>query len=135
MYRRSYASDAPARRAAVGDPGDRERYRQAGRQLVEALIAHLDADRADDAARDEAEATAVALVDTFATRLQASGMNLTGVVALFIAARRPFMNELAAIGRRRTLDAARLAELYEDASGLLDRLLLRLVDTYQEAAR
>lgn len=135
VYRRSYASDASARPAAVANPGDRERYRQAGRQLVEALIAHLDADRADDAARGEAEATAVALVDTFATRLQASGMNLTAVVALFIAARRPFMNELAAIGRRRTLDAARLAALYEDASGLLDRLLLRLVDTYQEAAR
>ncbi|MGZ8514824.1 MAG: MerR family transcriptional regulator [Candidatus Limnocylindrales bacterium] len=133
-YQRSYAGRDQARRAAVGNAGDRDRYRQAGRQLVEALIAHLEADRADDAARDQAEATAMALVDTFATHLQASGMNLTGVVALFIAARRPFMKELAAIGRRRTLDAARLAELYEDASGLLDRLLLRLVDTYQAAA-
>ena len=133
-YRRGYASDAPARGAALGDAGDRERYRLAGRQLVEALIAHLDADRTDEAARDQAEASAMALVDTFAARLQASGMSLTGAVALFVAARHPFMKELGAMGRRRTLDAARLAELYEDASGLLDRLLLRLVDTFQAAA-
>ncbi len=38
------------------------------------------------------------------------------------------------LGRRRALDAARLAALYKNASGLLDRLLLRLVATYQEAA-
>jgi hypothetical protein len=55
-------------------------------------------------------------------------------VVLFVAARRPFMAELAGLGRRRTLDAGRLGRLYEDATGLLDRLLLRLIDTYQEAA-
>jgi hypothetical protein len=38
------------------------------------------------------------------------------------------------IGRRRALDSARLAALYDDASGLLDRLLLRLIATFQEAA-
>ena len=134
VYRRTYTSDAPARKAAADHAGDRERYRQDGRQLIEALIAHLDADRADEAARRQTEADALALVDAFARRLQAGGMGLAEAIALFVAARRPFLAELAHLGRRRTLDAARLGDLYADATGLLDRLLLRVVDTYQAAA-
>ena len=57
--------------------------------------------------------------------------SLTEAVALFVAARRPFLAELTGLGRRRTLDAARLGALYDDASALLDRLLLRLIATYQ----
>ena len=66
---------------------------------------------------------------------RSSGTSLTEAVGLFVAARRPFLDELTGLGRRRALDASRLAALYEDASGLLDRLLLRLIATYQEAAR
>jgi len=133
-YRRSYRSDVPASQVTSDDGGDRERYRRDGRRLVEALIAHLDADRTDETARDEAEAQAVALVDAFATRLRGSDRSLTEAVARFVAARRPFLAELAGLGRHRTLDAARLGQLYEDATGLLDRLLLRFIKTYQEAA-
>ncbi len=137
-YRQSYAgrdrSETSARQVPVDDAGDRNRYRQDGRHLVEALIAHLDAGRTDETARRRAEAQAVALVDAFAGRLRASGLSQTEAIALFVTSRRPFMTELAALGRRRTLDAARLGALYEDATGLLDRLLLRFIDTYQEAA-
>jgi len=133
-YRRSYTSDAPARQVTTDDVSDRQGYRQDGRRLVEALVAYLDAKRTDEAARDEAETRAVALVDAFARRLQASGLSLTEAIALFVTARRPFLAELASLGRHRTLDAARLGELYEDATGLLDRLLLRLVDAYEEGA-
>ena len=133
-YRRSYLDDAPARQAATEAAADREGYRQDGRRLVIALIAHLDADRRDDAARRETEAEAVALVDAFAARLRAGGLSLTEAITLFVTGRRPFLAELARLGRRRTLDSARLGELYADATGLLDRLLLRLVETYQEAA-
>lgn len=133
-YRRSYTSDGPARQVTTGDSSDRERYRQDGRRLVEALVAHLDADRTDGAARGEAEARAVALVDVLARRALASGLSLTEAVGRFVAARRPFLAELTGLGRRRALDAARLGGLYEDATALLDRLLLRLVETYQKAA-
>jgi hypothetical protein len=131
-YRRSYAGDTSAGRATADDAMGREGYRQDGRRLVEALLAHLDADRTDETARGAAEAEAAALVDAFASRLRASGQSPTEAVALFVAARRPFLAELAGLGRRRRLDAARLAALYEDATALLDRLLLRLLDTYQE---
>ena len=133
VYQQSYtATDASADqvRTAVAD-ADREVYRQEGRRLVTALVAHLDADPGDVRARARSEAQAVDLVDDLARRLAASGTSLTEAVALFVAARRPFLAELAGLGRRRALDAARLAALYEDASGLLDRLLLRLVATHQ----
>ena len=133
-YRRSYTSDTPANRVAAGDAVERERYRVDGRRLVEALVAHLDADRDDVGARAVSEAAATALVDDLARRLATSGTSQTEAVALFVAARRPFLDELTGLGRRRALDAARLAALYENASGLLDRLLLRLVATYQETA-
>jgi hypothetical protein len=75
------------------------------------------------------------LVDDLARRLAAAHVSLTEAVALFVAARRPFLAELAGLGRRRTLDPARLGALYEDASALLDRLLLRLIATHQAATR
>lgn len=131
-YRRSYASDGHGFGAGAAGV-ELERYRRDGRRLVDALVAHLDADPGDDAGRTAAEARAAALVDDLARRMAASGTSLTEAVGLFVAARRPFLAELSGLGRRRALDAARLAGLYEDASGLLDRLLLRLVGTYTEA--
>jgi len=135
VYQRRYtAGDGSADqvRTAVGD-ADREVYRQDGRRLVTALVAHLDADPTDVVARERSEAQATELVDDLARRLAASGTSLTESVALFVAARQPFLAELAGLGRRRALDAARLAALYEDASSLLDRLLLRLIATRQAA--
>jgi excisionase family DNA binding protein len=132
-YRRSYSGDPTARDLPATDDREREHYRRDGRLLVEALVAHLDADADDAAERDRSEAAATALVDDLARRLATSGTSLTEVVGLFVAARRPFLDELTGLGRRRALDASRLAELYQDASGLLDRLLLRLIATYQTA--
>jgi hypothetical protein len=133
-YRRRYASEAGTHRFVGGDTDDLERYREDGRRLVEALIAHLDADRDDAGSRTAAEQAAAAIVDDLARRMCAGGASLTEAVGLFVASRRPFLAELAGLGRRRALDSARLARHYDDASGLLDRLLLRLVDRYQEAA-
>jgi len=132
-YRRSYATGPNGFTTLADDDGaSLERYRQDGRLLVDALVAHLDAEPADEVARSAAEARAASLVDDLAHRMAANGTSLTEAVGLFVAARRPFLAELAGLGRRRALDAARLAVLYEDASGLLDRLLVRLVRTYQE---
>jgi excisionase family DNA binding protein len=137
VYRRSYATPTTDGVDAVEtvDDADRQAYRNDGRRLVAALVAYLDADVLDTTGRADAEADADSLVDDLARRLAASGTSLTEAVALFVTARRPFLTELAGLGRRRTLDPARLGVLYEDASALLDRLLLRLIATHQEAAR
>jgi hypothetical protein len=63
--------------------------------------------------------------------MRGAGCGTAEAVTTFIAARRPFLTELAAIGRRRSLDVARLTQLYEDAVALLDRLLLVFVDTVE----
>jgi excisionase family DNA binding protein len=132
-YRRRYTTDQAAHQVPVDDLAAREQYRRDGRLLVEALIAHLDAGATDATERDRSESEAAALVDDLARRLAAAGTSLTEAVGLFVAARRPFLDELTGLGRRRALDSTRLAALYDDASGLLDRLLLRLIATYQEA--
>ena len=131
-YRRTFTPDRVAHRIPGDDPAERERYRRDGRRLVEALVAHLDAEVTDPAARARAEADATRLVDDLARRLASAGMSLTEAVGLFVAARRPILDELTGLGRRRALDAARLAGLYESASGLLDRLLLRLISTFHD---
>ena len=132
-YRRSYGSRESAERLATGPGADREAYRNDGRRLVEALVAHLDAGPADARARSRSEAEAAALVDELARRLAEGGVGLIEAVGQFVAARRPFLTELAAIGRRRTLDPAHLGTLYEDASAVLDRLLLRFIAAHQAA--
>jgi excisionase family DNA binding protein len=131
-YRRSYAEPAAdGRPLRSGPDGEREAFRTDGRRLVEALLAHLDARTA--AGRDRAEAEAGAVTDELARRLAAAGTPLGEAVARFVAARKPFLSELGALGRRRTLDPARLAAAYDDASALLDRLLLRLIAAYEPA--
>jgi hypothetical protein len=110
---------------------DREAFRDGGRALVAAMLAHLDAP--DDEARDEAQSSAVELTEALAHRLATAGIPLAEAVSLFVAARRPFLTELGVIARRRSLDPDRLAAIYDRSSGLLDRLLLRLVAAHQAA--
>jgi excisionase family DNA binding protein len=129
VYRRHYSS-APV--VPVVD-AEREAFRRGGRRLIAALIAFLDTDRADAAARRRLETDACVIVDDQARRLAGSGASLTLAVSRFVAARQPFLAELAGLGRRRSLDPARLADLYSDASALLDRLLLRFIDAYQRS--
>jgi excisionase family DNA binding protein len=130
-YRRGYSSgsDVGDVRAAIPEV-DRDAFRDGGRALVAAMLAHLDA--SDEAARDRAESSAVRLTEDLARRLAAAGIPLGESVSLFVSARRPFLTELGVIARRRSLDPDRLATIYDSSSGLLDRLLLRLVAAHQE---
>jgi excisionase family DNA binding protein len=134
-YRRSYSSEGDD--GATGGArdsvkaADREAFRTDGRGLVTSLLAYLDAE--DPETREAAEAAATDLVDDLARRLAGGGLSLTESVGLFIAARRPFLAELGVVARRRALGSERVTAMFEEASGLLDRLLLRLIATHQEA--
>ena len=132
-YRRGYqsTSDVADVRDAIPEI-DRDAFRDGGRALVAAMLAHLDA--ADDVARADAQARAIGLTEDFGRRLATAGIPLAEAVSLFVAARRPFLTELGAIARRRSLDPDRLAAIYDASSGLLDRLLLRLVAAHQETS-
>ena len=137
-YRRHYAGaeggPPPSAGASQADP-EREAFRRYGLRLIGALIEFLDSDAADAGTRDRLEAEACAIVDDQASRLADGGGSLTEAVSGFVAARGPFLAELAGLGRRRSLDPGRLADLYGDASALLDRLLLRFIETHQRVER
>jgi excisionase family DNA binding protein len=134
VYRRHYATDPTpglAGSQAMPDEAVRDAYRRDGRRLIATLVAFLDADPHDGATRDRLERQARAIVDAQARRVAGSDASLTAAVSGFVAARQPFLAELAGLGRRRSLDPAHLAVLYGDASALLDRLLLRFIDAHQ----
>jgi excisionase family DNA binding protein len=130
-YRRGYADgSAEGIRDAV-PTSDREAFREDGRALVAALLAHLDA--TDDRERSLAEQDATAATDALARRVAAAGIPVDEAVSRFVAARRPFLEELGAIARRRSLDPVRLSAIYDRSSILLDQLLLHYVASHREA--
>jgi excisionase family DNA binding protein len=109
----------------------RAAFRSEGRRLVAVFLAYLDAARSADRARWESEARD--LIGTTALRLAEAAATPAEVVAIYLRARQPLLGELGGLGRRRALDATQLAALFEQAVGLLDRLLLHLVVTHAEA--
>jgi len=132
-YRRRYSNGSEGGDVRDAIPEiDRDAFRDGGRALVAAMLAHLDAP--DEAGRDRAAGEAVGQTEDLARRLAAAGIPLGEAVSLFVAARRPFLTELGVIARRRSLDPDRLAAIYDSSSGLLDRLLLRLVAVHQEVS-
>ena len=131
-YARAYRTPGVAR--PVGRQfarEDVEAFRAGGRRLVEALVGYLDAASETDRASREAEATA--LVRATALRMRTAGAGTGEAIAAFTTGRRPFLTEIAAVGRRRSLDVARLTALYEEAVAVLDRLLLVFVDAFQHS--
>jgi excisionase family DNA binding protein len=129
-YRRTYKAGSEY----ASDPvqaipeSDRGAFRENGRHLVSALVEHLDHDgAARRAALEEAQRTAQEL----GVHLAHSGASLTEAVALFVAARRPFMSELGALARRRALDSRQVSMLFDKASAALDQCLLSFVSGHQ----
>ncbi len=128
-YARSYR-DAPALPSGAPLEGaERDAFRADGRGLIEALVAYLDAStNADKAA---AEAQALALIESTARRLADARADVSAAIAAFVAARRPFLDELESIGRRRSLEAPAVMRLYAEAAALFDRLLVHFVAVFQ----
>ena len=67
------------------------------------------------------------LSEELGERLADHGVPMSDAVSMFVAARRPFLSELSVAARRRGVDAARIGQLYDVSTSLLDRLLLAFV--------
>jgi hypothetical protein len=121
-YRRQYREHHPDVGASHLPEPDRAAFRATGRDLVGALLRHIDAtDPAERrASMAEAEATARAL----ASQARRVGADLTESVVLFLAARGPFLSEIGTLARRRALAPEELSRLYDEASSALDHLLV-----------
>ena len=131
-YRRRYGEhhgSEPDPRSLV-PPSQRETYRETGRQLVDALVRHLDE---TGPGRALAERDAADLAADLGRRLALGGVPLDDAVAMFVSARRPFLAELSVMARRRGVEAARVGQLYDISTGLLDRLLLAFVAAHADA--
>lgn len=128
-YRRQYRDHDPDLGATRLPEPDRIAFRATGRELVGALLRHIDAGEEAErqAAMGEAEVTARAL----ASQARHVGAGLSESVVLFLAARGPFLSEIGTLARRRALAPEELSRLYEDASSALDHLLVVFIAAQQ----
>jgi excisionase family DNA binding protein len=132
-YRRRNTGRALADRAFGMDERLRESMRTDGRRLVESLLRWLDAASAME--RAEVEAEAIGVATELGRRSRRVGLTISDAVERFVAARGPLLDELAAIARRRRLDAERTASIHRAASILLDRLLVAFVTAHESGRR
>jgi excisionase family DNA binding protein len=133
-YRRRYSEQhgtGPDPRTRV-PAADRDSFRDLGRQLVDALVRHLDE---TGQARAIAERDAIDLAAHIGERLGLYAVPLADAVSMFVSARRPFLAELSVVARRRGVDAARIGDMYDASTWLLDRLLLAFVAGHEVVAR
>lgn len=128
---RAYRRSRPTARAHDGtgwleslSDVERVRFRERGMQLVGNLLSYL------DAARDR-EATSLAAAEghahEYGSEAARAGASLSETVEGFLRFRKPFIDELAMLARRRHLDTREATELLADADAALDRLLVGLM--------
>jgi len=133
-YRRRYSEQhglGPDPRTRV-PAADRDSFRDLGRQLVDALVRHLDE---TGQSRALAEREAIDLAAHIGERLALYGVPLSEGVSMFVSARRPFLAELSVVARRRGVEAAKIGDLFDSSTWLLDRLLLAFVAGHEVVAR
>jgi len=135
VYRRARragrASAAPSWLARLSD-SDRARFREHGIRLVAALLAHLDATR-DEAPRLLRRADTDARA--YGRLASEAGASLADAVDGFLRFRKPFVDELGAVARRRHLDTREATALLADAEVALDSLLLAVMAGYSGRKR
>ncbi|MEO8625527.1 MAG: helix-turn-helix domain-containing protein [Candidatus Limnocylindrales bacterium] len=134
-YRRIYRQATSGQRDVRAFVPDRDRaiFRDEGRRLIKALLEYLDGKIDKDRASAFAEASG--FVRNHASRLAGQSASLTDGVALFVAARQPFLAEVGTLARRRALDPGQLTRLYEEATAILDGLLLEFIDAFRHASK
>jgi excisionase family DNA binding protein len=133
-YRRRYGEHASGHRdlRTTFPVEEREPFREIGCLLVDALLRHLDE---TGAGRALAERDAIDLSARLGERIAIAQVPLADAVSMFVSARRPFLAELSVIARRQGVDGARVGEVYDAATSLLDRLLLAFVAAHEVTGR
>ncbi|MFL5757047.1 MAG: hypothetical protein ACJ77N_12205, partial [Chloroflexota bacterium] len=133
---RAYRHEA---RAAADKPtwltelDDRQRgwFRERGRRVAELLVRHLDA--GDAHARDEALDEATDEASEYGSIAAGLGMSLSEAVEGFLRFRRPFLDELSLVARRRGFDTRATTESIDRAERAMDRLLIATMAAHRAA--
>lgn len=103
---------------------ERIHFRRRGTALVGKLLAYLDADRERGA---PLLAAAQRQASEYGAGAARAGASMSDAVEGFLRFRRPFVDQLALLARRRHLDTREATELLADAEDALDRLLVALM--------
>jgi len=99
---------------------ERDRFRERGKQLVSDLLGYLDVEGADLSVAERH-------AHGYGARAAELGASLSDTVEGFLRFRKPFIDELAVLARRRHLDTREATALLVDAESALDRLLVALM--------
>jgi excisionase family DNA binding protein len=103
---------------------ERAGFRERGMQLVGDLLGHLDVEREESAALITSAERHASEYGAEAARL---GASLSETVEGFLRFRKPFVDELAVLARRRRLDTREATALLADAESALDRVLVAVM--------
>jgi len=111
---------------------ERTGFREHGMQLLSDLLRQLDVER------DEAAALVTAAeghASEYGAEAARHGASLSETVEAFLRFRKPFVDELAVLARRRRLDTREATALLVDAESALDRLLVALMTGHAGQAK
>lgn len=108
---------------------DRNRFRAIGMQLVGDLVTYLDVEDDHELLLAAAEERA----GQYGAEAVRAGASLSETVEGFLRFRKPFVDELAVLSRRRHLDTREATDLLAQAESALDRLLVALMLGYKAA--
>jgi excisionase family DNA binding protein len=131
-YRRS-TDDAPAHMPWVVelDATKRERFRGYGRGIVASLLAALETD--DPGRRVELLRSAEDACSNYGRLAAGESLGASMTADIFLRFRRPFLDELSSVARRREFDATATSALIADANAALDGLLLATLRGWEAA--
>lgn len=107
-------------------------FRERGMRMSALLIGALDTTRREG--REQLLIQAEALGREYGSEAARRSLSLGEATQAFLFFRARFMGEIAAVARRRSLEANQAAALFEQADGALDRLILALVTGHQRGA-
>lgn len=110
---------------------ERLRFRDLGMQLVGNLLAYLDAERERQV---ELLAAAEQRASEYGALAAGAGAALSESVEEFLRFRKPFVDELARLARRRHLDTREATDLLAQAESALDHVLIGLMLGHKGAA-
>jgi excisionase family DNA binding protein len=109
----------------------RARLREQGRVIAASLIATIEA--TGERERDAALAAGIDVAKDYGRIAGTLGATMRQTVATFLQFRRPFVEEMAAVARRRQLDAAGTAALLGASAEAIDRLLDATLEGFERA--
>lgn len=104
-------------------------FRERGMRMSDLLLGHLDTTRA--VGREQLIAQAETLGREYGVEAKRRGLSLGEATQAFLFFRARFMTEIANVARRRGLGSEQASQLFEQADGGLDRIILALIAGHQ----